>query len=288
MKETELKAQIDAMIADLVQLAKAEIGGQLESLTLTGSYATGRMTSAMPDINLFVFLNKPDATTYLKLGEIVTRLAKKYSKSFALRPEFRPFKFAHPLVEGEPQVVLNLNPANAAEKGGDFPFGASKHVLNGMAQMRKVIYGRDVFGETNLEFDRPYLIQAAFRDLGMFRSQLLRAPMAYNLERDNVLFFSESLICGKITMYLGVELAETEEELKSGKHLELIAQKRKMHDFYNERYGAAAAKAAQVILDARDNFAEWKGSKEKAYEVYKAAYELMAVVWAKLLQAAQR
>ena len=287
MNQVELKSKIDRAVNDLISQLKERIGDKIECLALVGSYAIDKMSLDKPDVNIFLCLNeKASADTYLEIGEILTNLIHKYSDYFSIRPEFRPFKFPSPFIKKEPEVLINLNVHSILDKEGEFPFGVPKSVLKGFLSMQKVIYGKDVLGSLNLDFDKEYIIKVAFRDLSIMRMQLKNAPLAYNLKKDLSLLMHESIIHGKTIAYLGVELATPDEELKSGRTLEFIRDKEKLVLFFKKRYNEETAGFVKKILEARKNFNSWKNEEEKVYEIFRAAYNLAEVVWKRLLQEA--
>ncbi len=289
MNQNELKTKIDKAVNDLISQLKEQVSDKIECLALTGSYAINKMSLDKPDVNIFLCLNeKASADTYIKIGEILTDLVNKYSDYFSIKPEFRPFKFPSPFVKKEPEVLMNLNICSILDKEGEFPFGVPKSVLIGFLNMQKVVYGKDVLGSLNLNFDKEYIIKVAFRDLPIMRIQLKNAPLAYNLKKDLSLLMNESIVNGKTTAYLGVELALTDEELKNNQALEFIQDKEKMVSFFEKRYSPKTADFVKEILEARKNFNSWKNDKEKVYQTFKAAHNLAEDVWNRLLKEAFR
>jgi len=287
MSEDKLRNKLDQMTGDLFQDIQDQIGDHLESITLTGSYAIGKISISRPDINFFIVLKpRVPADVYLRMGEIFTKIIHKYSADFSIRPEFRPFKYPNPIYEKGLEVFLNPVIASIEEKDGDFPFGVSKNFLAGVKSMRKVIFGKDVLADMDFKIDKQYIIQASFRDVSLFKIQLTRAPMSYDLNSKIGLLLNESLINGKMAMGYGVELASTPEELENRSYLQYFSEREKMVGFYRERFGESVAENAQVLQDARNNYHEWKEDKEKTYAVFSAAYYLTMAVWSKLLSIA--
>lgn len=284
MTERQIQQKLDELINDLSSLLKERIGGSCEGLTLVGSCAVGKMSLARPDIGIFLPLKKgtsPDV--FLSIGEIFTELIEKYKGTFAIRPEFRPFKFSYPLNKKDLEVFISGSIVRIEEKDLEFPFGIPKNVLAGMRRARKVLWGQDILEEIDTSVDKAYLVKASFRDVGMFRLQLSLTPSIYNLNTDYDMLFSEALNWGKMATRWGIAVAATEEETKSGEYLSKFANLQDMIPFYEERYGLEIAKSVEVILEARDKYDQWKNDKEKAYFVYKEAYNLIEAIWEKLL-----
>lgn len=179
---------------------------------------------------------------------------------------------------------MNLNICNILDKQGDFPFGVPKSVLIGFLNMQKVVYGKDVLGSLDLNFNKEYIIKVAFRDLPIMRIQLKNAPLAYNLKKHLSLLMNESIVNGKTIAYLGVELALVDKELKNNQALEFIRDKEKLVSFFQERYDQKTADFVKEILEARKNFNSWKNNKEKVYQTFRAAYGLAESIWSRLLK----
>lgn len=284
MKKAELKKELDKMLNELFGGLRKQMGKNLKGITLTGSYATGKFSPSRPDINFFLLLGpNPPAETYLVLGKVLTWLIEKYDGKFVIRPEFRPFKYPYPIAKKGLEVFINPLLADLAEKDADPPFGISVPVLHGMSAVRKVVFGPDFLGELDLTFGKEIVIKSALRDLSIFKLQLIRAPSTYNLNKDYNLLFNESLICGKMTIGWGVEVASSDKELKSGAHLEYIKDRKKTIDYYRKHYDKKAAKSIEVIFEARDKYNSWKKDKKKAFLVFTEAYNLLSAVWGKLL-----
>jgi len=284
MKKAELKKELDEMLTELFGELKKQMKKNLKGITLTGSYALGKFSPSRPDINFFLFLGpNPPAETYLALGKVFTWLIERYDGKFAIRSEFRPFKFPYPISQRGLEVFINPLLADLAERETDPPFGISVPVLHGMSAVRKVIFGPDFLKEINLSFGKDTVIRSALRDLAIFKLQLIRAPSTYNLNRDFRLLFNESLVCGKGTIGWGVEVASSDKELKSGTHLKYIKDRRKAIDFYKEHYDKRTAKSVEIILEARDKYDSWKKDKNKAFLVFTESYNLLNAVWGKLM-----
>lgn len=277
--------KIKDMVDDLTGKLIKEISDKTETLTIVGSYAFDKISESCPDINLFLCLKEnANAETYLKISNVLTEIINKYSDDFIVRPDFRPFKFPYPFYKGDYEVFVNLIVVSMKDKKGDFPFGLPKHFLNGIKQARKVLYGSDVLGDTNFDFDKNYLLMAGKLYLNIFKFQLLRAPLSYDMSKDFDLAFNESLKNGKMIAYLGVEIVLTEEEIRNGEYMKYIANKESMVDFYKERYGKAASQFVVFLLQARDNYGAWKKNKRKAKDTFKMAYGLCDIVHDKLIE----
>jgi hypothetical protein len=109
------KPQLDkflkGIVGEIVEDLKTEISDYIESITLVGSYAIGKISYQRPNINILVFL-KPNhpAETHLTIGRVMRQVAKRFSKNFRFRIDPFPFRFVFPIGEGKPEVIVNLNP----------------------------------------------------------------------------------------------------------------------------------------------------------------------------------
>lgn len=274
---------MDDMVDEFLQDLRTSIGDHIRSLCVVGSYVLKRVSKSHPDVNIFLCL-KHDAPSevYLRIGEILTKTIRNYSDYFTVRPDFRPYRFPYPLDKGKPEVFLNLIIVDDAEVTGDFPFGLPKNFLNGIKQSRRLEFGEDILRDMDLSFDRKYLLKMAYQYIDIFSFQLVRIPLSFDIDRDFDQILNESMICGKMLAYLGVELAQSDKELASGEHARYIEDKRRMIDFYRLRYGKNAADAVKFILEARDNYDRWKRSKEKALKTFGNAVEISRILKAKL------
>lgn len=271
--------KIKSMVDDLNDKLIRNIGDEIETLTIVGSYAFGKMSESHPDINLFLCLNEhADAMTYIKLSNVLAEIIKEYASSFVVRPDYRPFKFPYPFLKGKEEVFVNLIIVNIKDKDGDFPFGLPKHFLNGIKQARKVVYGNDILGKMDFDFDRDYLLMAGVLYLNIFKFQLLRAPISYDLDKDFHLVFNECLTNGKMIAYLGIEIALTDEEIKNKEYMNYIFNKENMVKFYEQKYNNKASKAVELILEGRKEYNVWKKDKDRAREMFTASYDLCNMI----------
>lgn len=276
------KKWIDEMMDDFYSRLEEECD-KLKSITVTGSYSTGKISLSRPDINLMVFFEpRLTAETSLKLGEIFSDLMEKYSEHFALRAEFRPFRFTQPQIQKAEEVFLNPLFLNMADKDMEpFPFGIKDDILEGMKSMREVVYGEDVMDEVELTVNLKRVIMGESQILPIMNYHLWRAPLIYGRE-DVYSFFNESFMLGKLAMYDGVELALSEEELSDKVYVEYISEKEKLRGFYRERYGEGMEDVVDTLLKARSNYNEWKNDPSKAREIFKTSFKMLNVLKEKL------
>ena len=290
MKQTELSQNLEELTTDLFKDIKKRLGDKVESLTLVGSYATGTFSLQRPDINFhIIFKETAGAEEKLILGEILSRIVHKFENRFTIRLEYRPFKFPAPYGKTDKfEIFINPIVNNVQDVHGDYPLNMPRNVLAGMKKTRKVVFGKDVLGEIPTEIDKAYVLKTSFRDLGIFRTQLKYAALSYDLTKASPKLMNEAACLGKMMLRLGLEIASTDEEIKSGGYIEYFKDMRKMERFYERRYGKSVSKAARIILDARDKYDEWKKDKNKIYQVFIAAYRIGEASWQKLLDSTNK
>lgn len=283
-----LKQKIDEMVDYLVEGLKKSLGDRLESITLTGSYVVGKISIDRPDVNIILFFKNwmtPD--DLILLGDVLYDTVKKFQKYFSVRPEFRPYRFPHPVVRKKQEVFVNPLLLNMAEKDLEFPFNIPHWVFAGMKEMRKVVFGSDVLATLDVELTPQRVIAGGFRELPFIKIHLDRIPVAYDINKDCDLFFNESLAQGKLTAYDGIEIAMSADELKKKKWAEVVGDKQKMLAFFQERYDKETALYVKTLLEARENYNKWKNDKDKAVEVFKAAFGVWQKIWEKLSKVAR-
>ncbi|GAI58048.1 unnamed protein product, partial [marine sediment metagenome] len=160
--------------------------------------------------------------------------------------------------------------------------------LYGIKQSRKVIFGNDILGEIDFSFNKNYLLKIAPIDLKIFKFQLLRSPLSYDLDNDFDLFLNECLVLGKMISYLGVEIVLTDDEIKNGDHLNYIFNKRNMLRLYREKYNQEVSKNVEYILYVRENYRILKKLKSNAIKLFRASYNLEIEVERKLKEVIKR
>lgn len=281
----EVRGAIDNLIKDIIKNLSGELGHCLESVTLIGSYTIGKISLERPNVNFLIF-TKPNvsANEYLKIGEIFYSVSKKYLNYFSVKIDSPPFRTGFPIGNKELQLVLSPNVLNMIQKNDDPPFGVPLNVLEGMKSTRKIVFGSDPLKDINVKHAKQDVIKWAFFDIGiLYRNQLIRAPLIYDITEHLNLLADESLEIGKVALMWGTEIFLSEDDWKKGKHMELIKNKEGMVKFYNS-INEKLGKDATVVLDARLNFHQYKANKVKAYKLYNSAYNLITAVFFKILK----
>jgi hypothetical protein len=259
-----------------------KLGERLESLYVVGSYALGNISLDRPDLN-FLLILKGYATPndYLMVGEICKGIVGSFRNKCRILVEFRPFRYIYPKTRGGYDVTLNpiiQSVQEIRERGVIF----TKWFTEGMKNANRLIRGEDFLATVNVgEITRQDILQGAMFDLPFFTIPLTRAPTQYD-ENEVDLLFNEALTNAKNISYLGVEVAMSEEELRRKDYLKHIEGKQTMVHFYEQRYGEEAGRLITKILDARENYLEYKDDKTRAEEMFGVALEIAGLVQRKV------
>lgn len=290
MNEAQLRQKIDEMLKEIVDNVKSKLGMYIESITLSGSYAIGRMSLERPNINILVFV-KPDppADLYLETGRILYSIGEKYLEFFRIRVDPFPFRFARPIGEKDVEVSVNLNLYEMADKDLVMwmtpdkkvraPFGAPEPVMQSFKAMREVVFGTDVLGGMEFQVTHEDILLNVMREFPTYRLQLTRAPMTYDIDEDYDLLATEALQIGKSCLGSAAGVLLDRESIEQEKHLELLADKEKLLEFLKRSGSPDLARWAQTIISARDNFLEVKNDRKKVLELYEAAYNVLNMIF---------
>lgn len=284
MKAKELKEKIDQLLTSLVYDISKELSGTVESINLIGSYSLEKISNERPNVNLLIFTKAntpPD--TYLKIGEIFYKNSLKYKRFFAVKIDSLPFRYGIPTTKNKTQLTLSPNILNMAEKNQRPFFGIPHNVLSGMKASRKVLFGSDPLASIDPTYSRKELFGWAMFDVGiLFRNFLIRTPLSYNCKENLDSLAHDTLSLGKSALYWGVEIFMDEEEMKKGKHLELINNKKSMIDFF-AKIDKKLGDAATIILEAREKFSDYVKEESKVKALYNASFEIINAVFLKVL-----
>lgn len=277
--EKELRKTIDDVFNRLVNRIKTELSEKIGSIIVTGSYARGEYSIQSPDINLYIF-SKPGKNVELliPISEIFHELVSEFKPKLVVRAHISPWRFGFYIPEkGKITLGVTLNIFDLAEK--DNHFGIPENVLRGWAAAYKVVYGPDVLKEVKVDTGKTQrIIQGAMQLLSLVKMQLVRVPQTYDWRKCPEYLFDESYEYAKTILYHGLTLKATDEEMRNKLDLKIIADKPLLIGFYKERYGEDAGKLAEKIIDARTHYLEWKDVKEKAIEMYNAAWKMLSIV----------
>lgn len=283
-KQEGIKKAIDALVAEVIEELREQLGSCLESITVVGSYGVGRISLERPNVNLFVFVNRSVSSKDIrKFGEIFQDVSKRHCKYFSIKIDAFPFRSGIPIGKGDLQLVLSPRILFMSEKDHKPPFGIPSNVLEGMKSTRKIVFGTDPLEKVNLGYSKRDLLQWALFNIGiLFKNMLVLTPLIFDANKHSDLLVVESIGFGKNSLTWGIEIFLDEEELKKGKHIELISDKEKMVSFY-QNVDKELGEAARIILEARTSFLEYKKDKAKATKLFDAAYVAVNKVYLKVL-----
>lgn len=264
------KNKIDKLVAFINEEIERRLGKKLDCAYLVGSYAQGKTSPSRPDVNWLLIHKDPveDISRWV-LGEILTEATDKFISDFVVRSEPRPFKFSYPLKDGEDvfvniSIVTNDSSPEAFKHKNSF---LPEYIFEGYKSSRKLVFGEDILKNINFSISKKQILTSAMGKIIDHKIQLDRIPLAYHLNRDISLIFNESLSHAKNLIYFGVELIMTDGELKRKKFLEYFQDKEKLVNIYRERM-PHALQMIQNIIEAKNNYSNWKKRKGKAKEIY--------------------
>jgi hypothetical protein len=280
-KEREI---VDSIARSYEKKCEEKIGEDLEALYLFGSYAFGKISLDLPDINYFLVLKEGVLpNVFLKHAEILREVINEFKDVATVTTEFRPYRYIYPTMKGADfDVVLNLQYVRMEDRHGPVPF-LWGWVLEGVIQTRKIVFGRDVLADIHQPLPTTDYIKAFF-PLCFYQIwvPLERAPVQYNLPEESHLLMHEAhKVASMASIGFGVTVALNEKELKENKWLEFATDKQKLVQFYKERYDEASARNVELMLEVRDNWQKYKKDSEMAIRMYRAAIDICTRVKAK-------
>lgn len=289
MDKKKIKQKIDQFVKELLEKIQKELGDWLVGITLTGSYAVGRISLENPNVNILLFVKpKHPADFYLKLGDLLYQLGYSYLDYFNFQPALFPFRFAQPLGEKDVTLTVHIDPFNLTERDLEMwlgpkvkiktPFGFPEVVLSGFQSMRKVIWGKDILGEMKFDLKNEDMIFGVIKDFPLYRLQLTRAPLTYDFNKHPEFLAQEAVEVGKECLYHGVQIFMTDEEIKQRKYIDLFKDKQKLLRFIKRRY-PDIGKEAKIIINTRKKFLTVKKDKKKVLVVYRTAFNLLNIVF---------
>lgn len=292
MEGKQIKQKIDSIVEELTESLE-KIDG-IESIALTGTYVIGDISFERPNVNVLLFL-KPNLSpdTFLEIGKSFFRVGTAHINDFSFRLDPWPWRFSYPIGEKELELSIFVGLLNLQDKDLEAwitprhrlwtPFGIPTIVLEGFKSMRKVIYGRDVLGEMELKPTLQDVALHIIRDFSVFRLQMMRMPLSYDISKRFDLLATESLECGKAALYSGSQLLLTEEEFNAKKYIEFFKDKNKLLEFIG-RNKPEWLEPAKFIVKDRENFLSVKQDREKSSELYRQSYTLLNQVFFTALQ----
>lgn len=278
MESTESRKKIvDSIARFYEEKCQAEISGELEALYLFGSYAFGKISMDLPDINYLLVLKEGvDPDVFLKNADILRQVCNQFKDSATVMPEFRPFRYPYPILKGADfDVTLCPQYARMEDRHGPVPFGWG-WVLEAALQSRKIVFGKDVLTDVHQPPPTRDYIKAFFGPtFSHIWLPLERAPFQYSLPEESHLLMHEAhKVAQMASIGFGVTLALNDKELEEKKWVEFVTDKERLVQFYYERYDEASAKNVELMLEVRRNWLTHRDDPEMAIKMYKAAVSI--------------
>ena len=285
MTKSDKKREIVDSIAKAYEKnCEEKIGDDLEALYLFGSYAFGKISLEIPDINYLLLLKeRVQPEVFLKNAEILRALVEEFKDVATIMPEFRPNRYIYPTIRGADfDVTICTQYARMEDRHGPAPFGWG-WVLEALLQTRKLVFGKDSLAEVHQPPPTKDYIKTFFPPtFSHIWLPLERAPVQYHLpEESHFLMHEAHKVAQMASIGFGVTLALNDKELEEKKWLEFVTDKDKLVQFYEERYDEATARNVALMLEVRDNWGKHKKDPQMAIRMYKAAVDICTRVKAK-------
>jgi hypothetical protein len=285
VKAEDLQKTFDEVMQSIVKKLISEIGENIESIFVSGSYATKTYSLQCPNANLYVVSKaEKSAKLLLPVSRIFHEIKRKYAKKINIAADLKPYRFAYfKPRKGEPTFTIRINLFDMKDK--DKNFMVPNYVLRGWLSSEKVLYGTSVLKGLKIRVgkDLMTLNQKRFILLTIMQ-QLKHMPFTYNWTKEPELLFHESYEFSKYILSEGLLLKMNEKEIEKCLDVQIYENKEKFVDFYTQKYGHEVADLAKKILEAREHYLEWKDDENKAVEMYATAWQVWRVVWGTLIQ----
>jgi hypothetical protein len=256
---------------------QAKLANDLEGLYIFGSYAFGKISLDIPDINYFLLLKEDVAPGFfLQHAEILKDVVHHFKDVATVRPEYRPIRYMLPRVKGGDFVVfMCLRYTRMEDRFGPIPFGMG-WVLEAVLQTRKLVFGKDSLADVVQPPPTKDYLKAFFPEAFTRVWQTLEsAPFQYVLPEESEMLMHEAhKVAQMASIGFGVTLALDEKELAEKKWLAYVTDKPKLIEFYKTRYDEATAKNVEIMLDVRENWFKHAKDPEMAIKMYKAAIDI--------------
>jgi len=275
---------VDQVFGYFVDRFKKEFAGQLSALYVVGSFDVGKMNLERPDINFLVVLDGIDPEDHILLGRVFKEAIEKYKGYVGIRPYFPPFRFIYPENRENYDIFISTVVLDSQREDLSLPLGITRWVLDGYVNSRKLLAGSDVFGQITLPpITRQDILERSLIDLEFYRLPLEKAPVQYQADELDLLL-GESIILGKAVVYLGVEVAMTNQELQKKAYMKFFDDPGLFPQFYKKEYGTDVMNHVRLIMDARQKFLAYKSDRAKILAVYQSAIKLIDAVEQKIVK----
>lgn len=259
------------------RLCQERVADGLEGLYIFGSYAFGKISLDIPDINYFLLLREGVTPEFfLQHAEILKEVVNHFRDVATVRPEYRPTRYMLPRKKGADfTVFICLRYARMEDRFGPIPFWMGWN-LEAVLKTRKLVFGRDGLAEVvqpppTRDYIKEYFPEAFSRVYQTLES----APFQYIFPEESEMLMHEShKVAQMASIGFGVVLALDEQEIARNKWLDYMEDKRKLIEFYRARYDEATARNVETMLDVRENWARYAKNPEMATKMFKAAIDI--------------
>lgn len=251
--------------------------GEVKSITHVGKWTEEGVDIERPHVRTMIFAEERNPELLLRIREIVCDLAEKYSEDFALRTAFSPSKYSLPFFPRKPgERMVMLTPLVAPLKPkGPLPFGRPVHITDSFKDEREVAYGKDILGSHEFELRKEGIFEGVEAETSRGMLSFSRAPMAYDLSQDWGELALEAMDVGRFFLEHYLAFLLTEEKFQKDKYKELIDNEEKFLQFLKGEEKDLLPHA-ETIFQAEKNQWILMKKKEKAYEVFRAAYAIQS------------
>ncbi len=282
----ELKRTIEQFIKSFRDRLDKDLGDKIECVFLTGSYARGTFSLQSPNLNIFIISkSNQSGKLFLPISKVFYELKDEFKPKLNLRAGLKPWRFAiYEPEKNKTTISVDMAIFDAALKKVNF--GVKNYIVRGWKSAYKVILGEDILKDLDIKVvGSRQTIKDKKMYLIILKNQLMRIPSTYDWRKTPEFLFDEAYNYGKLVLYEGLLFKMNPKEIESGLDLKLIDNKKKLINFYKERYGHEVGVLTEKILEAREHYLEWENSTKKATEIYNAAWELWEIVWKAFLKA---
>jgi hypothetical protein len=288
MSKEGIRETVDLAINSLVERLKNELGIDIESIFIAGSYVTGNISTQCPNVNLYVISKSNKSNElFLPLGKIFYEIKKDFEDKINVVADLKPYRFAYyKPVKNRVTLTIRLNLFDMKDK--DKKFMVPDYVLRGWLNSEKVLYGQDVLKDLPIKVEvSPEIINQKRFVLLTIMQQLKHIPFTYDWSKEPELLFHESYEFSKYLLSEGLLLKMEKSEIEAGLDVQIYDEKEKFVNFYLEKYGPEASDLAKRVMEAREHYLEWKDDVEKAKQMYSIAWRIYGIVWRTLLEKIQ-
>jgi hypothetical protein len=208
---------VDLVINSLVERIKNELGDNIESIFIAGSYVTGNISVQCPNVNLYL-ISKPNKSNelFLPVGRIFYEIRKNFEDRINVVADLKPYRFAYyKPIKDKTTLTIRLNIFDMRDK--DKKFMVPDYVLRGWLNSEKVLYGQNVLKDLPIKVEvSPEIINQKRFVLLTIMQQLKHIPFTYDWTKEPELLFHESYEFAKYLLSEGLLLKMEKSEIEAG------------------------------------------------------------------------